>query len=243
MATALVRGLRRAPRVATGPDAATARLATEPVRRRHRPDRPRPRSRPVASSIVPHPTHDSRRNTGNGSKRVPPAYKPGSVDTPKCIGRSFLSACRHRHAPAAYPRFAESARRQVDVFETGRLSPPIWPCSGRGLPCHDCCQPRGGLLPHPFTLTAFSRRRRFAFCCTVRHVPLTPRVPRRYLATCPVEPGLSSEPERDLEGPSSDFATVRPTIPVPHNIPEDGAQRRCVRPPNSCGTHPNRTVR
>ena len=29
---------------------------------------------------------------------------------------------------------------------------PIWPCSGWGLPCHCCCQQRGALLPHLFTL-------------------------------------------------------------------------------------------
>lgn len=27
------------------------------------------------------------------------------------------------------------------------------PCSGWGLPCRDRCRPRGGLLPHRFTLT------------------------------------------------------------------------------------------
>ena len=31
--------------------------------------------------------------------------------------------------------------------------PLIWPCSRRGLPCRACCQPRGALLPHHFTLT------------------------------------------------------------------------------------------
>ena len=30
---------------------------------------------------------------------------------------------------------------------------PIWPCSEWGLPCHACCQTRGALLPHHFTLT------------------------------------------------------------------------------------------
>jgi hypothetical protein len=29
---------------------------------------------------------------------------------------------------------------------------PIRFCSRRGLPCRACCQPRGALLPHPFTL-------------------------------------------------------------------------------------------
>jgi hypothetical protein len=35
----------------------------------------------------------------------------------------------------------------------GHTSPPIWPCSDWGLPCRRCCQRRGGLLPHRFTLT------------------------------------------------------------------------------------------
>ena len=30
---------------------------------------------------------------------------------------------------------------------------PIWSCSEWGLPCHCCCQQRGALLPHHFTLT------------------------------------------------------------------------------------------
>jgi len=30
---------------------------------------------------------------------------------------------------------------------------PIWPCSRWGLPCRTCCQDRGALLPHRFTLT------------------------------------------------------------------------------------------
>ena len=53
-----------------------------------------------------------------------------------------------------------------------------------------CCQLRGALLPHHFTLTC--RGRRYLFCCTFRR--LTP--PRNYLAPCPVEPGLSSFPHK-----------------------------------------------
>ncbi len=67
-----------------------------------------------------------------------------------------------------------------------RHSFPIWSCSEWGLPCHFCYQKRGALLPHRFTLT--NRSWRFIFCCTGRG--LSP--PRRYLALCPMEPGLSS---------------------------------------------------
>ena len=75
---------------------------------------------------------------------------------------------------------------------------PIWSCSGWGLPCHRCYHRRGALLPHHFTLTG--RSRRYTFCCTGRR--LAP--PRRYLAPCPVEPGLSSNPLRGS-------AIIRPT--------------------------------
>ena len=34
---------------------------------------------------------------------------------------------------------------------------PIRSCSWRGLPCRPCHQVRGGLLPHPFTLTGLAR--------------------------------------------------------------------------------------
>ena len=60
--------------------------------------------------------------------------------------------------------------------------PLIWPCSRRGLPCRACCQPRGALLPHHFTLTRPQLPAgRYIFCCTFRR--LAP--PRNYLAPCP----------------------------------------------------------
>ena len=76
---------------------------------------------------------------------------------------------------------------------------PIWSCSERGLPCH-------GLLPaarcaltapfHPYRRSdcITGSLRRFAFCCTFRR--FTP--PRRYLALCPMEPGLSSPMHRAI---------------------------------------------
>ena len=81
------------------------------------------------------------------------------------------------------------------------LRSSIWSCSGWGLPCRHCCQRRGALLPHLFILAGSRerKRRRFVFCGTVRR--LAP--PRRYLAPCPVEPGLSSIPHGDT-------ATVQP---------------------------------
>ena len=74
-----------------------------------------------------------------------------------------------------------------------RHSFPIWSCSGWGLPCRSCYHARGALLPHHFTLTSRDQlinNWRYTLCCTGRR--LSP--PRRYLAPCPVEPGLSSSP-------------------------------------------------
>ena len=85
---------------------------------------------------------------------------------------------RRRPPLAAYPRLGGA----------GRTSPPIWPCSGWGLPCHHCYQWCGGLLPHRFTLTR-SQSGRFLFCGPIRRLA----APRRYLAAYPVELGLSSD--------------------------------------------------
>ncbi len=86
-----------------------------------------------------------------------------------------------RPSPDASSNLPGSGRGQRQCF-------PIWSCSGRGLPCHCRYRQRGALLPHLFTLTCQDHDRRYIFCGTFRR--LAP--PRRYLATCPVEPGLSS---------------------------------------------------
>jgi len=100
-----------------------------------------------------------------------PAYKPGSVVNSHSSG---MHVTVHLERPTREQR----GPRQCS---------PIWSCSGWGLPCHGCYQLRGALLPHHFTLTG-AKRWRYIFCGTFRR--LTP--PRRYLAPCPVEPGLSS---------------------------------------------------
>ena len=52
---------------------------------------------------------------------------------------------------------------------------PIWSCSRWGLPCRPCCQWRGALLPHRFTLTI--KKWRFVFCGTFPEVALAGRYP------------------------------------------------------------------
>ena len=39
-----------------------------------------------------------------------------------------------------------------------RPAAPIWSCSRWGLPCHLCCQRRGALLPHHFTLAVLPKQ-------------------------------------------------------------------------------------
>ncbi len=71
---------------------------------------------------------------------------------------------------------------------------PIWSCSGRGLPCHGLLPAARCALTAPFHPYLCSRRshRRSTLCCTFRR--LAP--PRRYLASHPMEPGLSSIPPK-----------------------------------------------
>src|SRR5690606_689899 len=71
---------------------------------------------------------------------------------------------------------------------------PIWSCSRWGLPCRPVARlavrsyRTVSPLPDPDPPCGVPGHRRSALCCTFRR--LAP--PRRYLAPCPVEPGLSS---------------------------------------------------
>lgn len=77
---------------------------------------------------------------------------------------------------------------------------PIRFCSRWGLPCRSCCQSRGGLLPHPFTLAAAEA----AAVCFLWHFPW-------------------GRPRRPLAG------TVSPWSPdFPH--PQPFGSRGCGRP-------------
>jgi len=61
--------------------------------------------------------------------------------------RGFILSCRFRRTEGSVPAFASR------LSEPGQLSPPIWSCTARGLPCLQHCCRSGGLLPHLFTLT------------------------------------------------------------------------------------------
>ena len=118
----------------------------------------------------------------------------------KLWGLSCACAGKPAAEPAGKPGSvvdSHSSRRNVTVTlkqPTRRHcgpqhSLPIWSCSRWGLPCRSVA----GLAVRSYrTISPLPRipknRSAVSFCCTFRR--LAP--PRRYLAPCPVEPGLSS---------------------------------------------------
>jgi len=74
----------------------------------------------------------------------------GSVDKPGSVVDSHSSGTR----------VATGLKRPTRTRRGPRPWVPIWSCSGWGLPCHRCCQRRGALLPHLFTLTRWLESRR-----------------------------------------------------------------------------------
>jgi hypothetical protein len=104
------------------------------------------------------------------------AGKPGSV------------VDSHSSRPDVAVRLKQPTREQRGP----RQCSPIWSCSRWGLPCHAALSPRAVRsyrTVSPLPRMPCGTVRRFVLCCTFRR--LTP--PRRYLAPCPVEPGLSSK--------------------------------------------------
>lgn len=103
------------------------------------------------------------------------ACKPGSVWLPRL-------AARERGGHSSWARVA--TRLTQPTRAVGRKQPskvslrtaPIRSCSRWGLPCRSCCQSRGGLLLHPFTLAAAFA----AAVCFLWHFPWGR--PRRPLA-------------------------------------------------------------
>jgi len=148
---------------------------------------------------------------------VSPTCKPGSVSTGRytasyrtVISLDVRSPARSSSLPAARRVATPWSRRAVSRRLFG-LAPAGVCRAGR------VATPAVGSYPTLSPLPPLARRR-FAFCCTVRHTKLTPRAPRHYLATCPVEPGLSSahalaRARRDR--PVDDHPLVLGNIPRP----------------------------
>lgn len=99
---------------------------------------------------------------------------------------------------------------------------PIWHCSRWGLPCRFCCQSRGGLLPHRFTLT-ISRNGGLVLCGAFPRVSPAGRYP----APCLVEPGLSSiHARRRCRGHPAIRMWGLPILPPQRGQPDSGPPDR-----------------
>jgi len=109
------------------------------------------------------------------------ACKPGSVP----VGRYRPAGDDHSSGTPIAGRLVQPTRTvrleiaPADRFPGSARAVPIWFCSRWGLPCRTCCQVRGALLPHPFTL-APPVAGRFAFCGTFPGVAPAGRYPAPY---------------------------------------------------------------
>ncbi len=98
------------------------------------------------------------------------ACKPGSV---RDCSRDDYSSGTIVTNRLVQPTRAASVKTRL--LACARNTAPIWSCSRWGLPCRLCCQKRGALLPHPFTLTLLKER--FTFCGTFPGVAPAGRYP------------------------------------------------------------------
>lgn len=162
-----------------------------------------------------------------------------------------MSATRYvrsvRHTPICKPGSVGSrdpddhfSRRDVAItlkqptrgvlVEKDCLSPPIWPCSNRGLPSHQRYRWCGGLLPHLFTLACHC----WQAVCFLWHYPSkqSPKgtSPRRYLAVCPWSPDFPRRSQRVLQPTRSSDRCVPDTDNIAANTLTPGSGKRCEGP-------------
>ena len=112
------------------------------------------------------------------------ACKPGSVQPAR---KTFLTSLgNHSSGMPVTRHLKQPTRIQCGYTPAGSLFGLAPDGVYHAMNCYQSC---GALLPHPFSLAGLQRRLgRSTLCCTFRR--LSP--PRRYLASYPAEPGLSS---------------------------------------------------
>ena len=151
-----------------------------------------------------------------GRKCDQTACKPGSVQRLRAWAAIPLGALSREPS-----RDAPGARAG-----NGPYAPPIRSCSGRGLPCQGRCRPRGGLLPHPFTLTPDRSPGRSALCGTFPRLAPGGRYPPPCFhgARTFLQHAVTSIPA--AARPSGQGRDIRP------NAPESHPARRNLRSPS-----------
>jgi len=144
----------------------------------------------------------TKRSTGRS-----PAYKPGSVDAFTHVRARTSDGHSSRRSVTRTLQQPTRGSTSCDALSRRAVSHRLFGLAPAGV-ClaANVATDAVGSYPTVSPLPLLSQRR-FVFCCTVRHMKLTPHVPRRYLATCPMEPGLSSAYPACTEH----IATVRPT--------------------------------
>ena len=132
-----------------------------------------------------------------GKMKWEPADKPGSVEGDHSSGTSVTG------------RLVRPTRRHLRAAGC-RSTPPYLVLLQRGFAVPSALpQTRCALTApfHPYLPPANRRHRRFAFCCTFRRLAS----PRRYLASCPAEPGLSSTANGDSDRLADSATHTRPS--------------------------------
>ena len=132
---------------------------------------------------------------------------------------AFVTECLLRPT-----RMTARTRLPVTTSSYGRVI-PIRFCSWWGLPCRGCYQPRGALLPHPFTLTNLLRHYikkiggLLSVALSLGSPP--PGITRHH---CFVEPGLSSpniywrRPSSRLARPKWPYSRIRSSSPASKRV-------------------------
>ena len=135
-------------------------------------------------------------------------------------------------ATAANPDLLEHKRLRCPARRQTQHAVPIWRCSWWGLPCRRCCQQRGGLLPHRFTLT----RRQSTARCTMTgglfSVALSVGLPRpgvtRHHSLS--ESGLSSKRARLGGRVRRAVSLSKIKITRAHHVPQNQTHPAAIQP-------------
>jgi hypothetical protein len=183
----------------------------------------------VAARAPPAPALAARRAKRRIERREP-ACKPGSVVDNHSSGTRVAARLKRPtrgHARAARRGTQGRSSPYLVLLRVGFTLPPMLPPARCALtaPFHPYL-PAGG--------RAAGRDRRYLFCGTFRG--LAP--PRRYLAPCPAEPGLSSPPARGKSGCPADSRAHSLSEIDPRHRGDRPTLRRAIAPAQGASPAP-----